>query len=91
MYIINLPLVNYHRNASNVMENKSTKAQICNFHTKCDVFNPPYRDAMILPIVDVVTSVFAGCVVFVTLGFMAEEANVTVEKVVDSGIITRVL
>lgn len=46
---------------------------------------------MILPIVDVVTSVFAGCVVFVTLGFMAEEANVTVEKVVDSGIFTRVL
>jgi hypothetical protein len=40
---------------------------------------------MILPIVDVVTSVFAGCVVFVTLGFMAEEAGVSVDKVVDSG------
>ena len=92
MYIINLPLENYHRNAYNFIKNKSTKAQICNFHTKCgNNINPPYRDAMILPIVDVVTSVFAGCVVFVTLGFMAEEANVTVEKVVDSGIITRVL
>lgn len=40
---------------------------------------------MILPIVDVVTSVFAGCVVFVTLGFMAEEAGVSIDKVVDSG------
>lgn len=44
-----------------------------------------YRDAMILPIVDVITSVFAGCVVFVTLGFMAEEAGVPIENVVDSG------
>ncbi|XP_022337036.2 sodium- and chloride-dependent glycine transporter 1-like [Crassostrea virginica] len=56
-----------------------TLASYNNFH------NNVFRDAMILPIVDVVTSVFAGCVVFVTLGFMAEEANVTVEKVVDSG------
>lgn len=40
---------------------------------------------MILPIVDVITSVFAGCVVFVTLGFMAEEAGVPIENVVDSG------
>ncbi|XP_048774398.2 sodium- and chloride-dependent glycine transporter 1-like [Ostrea edulis] len=47
--------------------------------------NNVFRDAMILPIVDVVTSVFAGCVVFVTLGFMAEEAGVSIDKVVDSG------
>lgn len=40
---------------------------------------------MILPIVDVITSVFAGCVVFVTLGLMAEEAGVPIENVVDSG------
>lgn len=40
---------------------------------------------MILPIVDVITSVFAGCVVFVTLGFMAEEAGVPIENVVESG------
>lgn len=47
--------------------------------------NNVFRDAMILPIVDVITSVFAGCVVFVTLGFMAEEAGVPIENVVDSG------
>ncbi|XP_062600633.1 sodium- and chloride-dependent glycine transporter 1-like [Saccostrea cucullata] len=47
--------------------------------------NNVFRDAMILPVVDVVTSVFAGCVVFVTLGFMAEEAGVSIDKVVKSG------
>ncbi|XP_056018102.1 sodium- and chloride-dependent glycine transporter 1-like isoform X2 [Ostrea edulis] len=47
--------------------------------------NNIFRDAMILPILDVLTSVFAGCVVFVTLGVMAHEAGVPVDKVVDSG------
>lgn len=31
------------------------------------------------------TSVFAGMVIFSVLGFMAEEKNVSIEKVVDGG------
>lgn len=40
---------------------------------------------MILFIVDVIISVFVGCVVFVMLGFMVEEVGVFIENVVDSG------
>lgn len=40
---------------------------------------------MILFIVDVIISVFVGCVVFVMLGFMVEEVGVIIENVVDSG------
>lgn len=40
---------------------------------------------MILFIVDVIISVFVGCVVFVILGFMVEEVGVFIENVVDSG------
>lgn len=40
---------------------------------------------MVLFIVDVIISVFVGCVVFVMLGFMVEEVGVFIENVVDSG------
>lgn len=45
---------------------------------------------MILFIVDVIISVFVGCVVFVMLGFMVEEVGVFIENVVDSGKIENV-
>ncbi|XP_069117763.1 sodium- and chloride-dependent creatine transporter 1-like [Argopecten irradians] len=47
--------------------------------------NNIYRDAMIIPMFDAFTSWFAGCVVFVTLGYMAQEANLSIEDVVDQG------
>ncbi|XP_060075559.1 sodium- and chloride-dependent creatine transporter 1-like [Ylistrum balloti] len=47
--------------------------------------NNIYRDAIIIPICDAFTSWFAGCVVFVTLGYMAQEANLPMEKVVEQG------
>ncbi|XP_021366532.1 sodium-dependent proline transporter-like [Mizuhopecten yessoensis] len=47
--------------------------------------NNIYRDAIIIPIFDAFTSWFAGCVVFVTLGYMAQEANLSMADVVDQG------
>lgn len=40
---------------------------------------------MILPFIDCITSWFAGCVIFVTLGFMANQANVSIGDVVEQG------
>ncbi|KAK3105170.1 hypothetical protein FSP39_018821 [Pinctada imbricata] len=47
--------------------------------------NNVYRDAMIIPVIDILTSWFAGMVIFVTLGFMAHEANVHIGTVVKDG------
>ncbi|XP_021366414.1 sodium-dependent proline transporter-like [Mizuhopecten yessoensis] len=47
--------------------------------------NNLYRDAIILAVCDAFTSWFAGCVVFVTLGYMAQEANLSIKDVVDQG------
>ncbi|XP_062586471.1 sodium- and chloride-dependent GABA transporter 1-like isoform X2 [Saccostrea cucullata] len=47
--------------------------------------NNIYRDAMLVPIINCGTSIFAGFVIFSILGFMAESANTTVEKVVSQG------
>ncbi|KAL5012506.1 hypothetical protein ScPMuIL_011057 [Solemya velum] len=44
-----------------------------------------YRDAMIVPIINCSTSIFAGCVIFSVLGFMAHEAGSTVAEVVTEG------
>ncbi|XP_061183571.1 sodium- and chloride-dependent GABA transporter 1-like isoform X1 [Saccostrea echinata] len=47
--------------------------------------NNIYRDAMLVPIINCSTSIFAGFVIFSILGFMAESANTTVENVVSQG------
>ncbi|XP_067663699.1 sodium- and chloride-dependent glycine transporter 1-like [Haliotis asinina] len=44
-----------------------------------------YRDAMIVPLINCGTSIFAGFVIFSVLGFMAHEAGTTMEKVVTQG------
>ncbi|KAK3592462.1 hypothetical protein CHS0354_001581 [Potamilus streckersoni] len=43
------------------------------------------RDALVLPIIDAVTSLFAGCVIFVNLGHMAYKTDVPIETVVSQG------
>lgn len=45
-----------------------------------------FRDAMLVPIINCATSIFAGFVIFAILGFMAHSADTTVEKVVSQGI-----
>ncbi|XP_076451670.1 sodium- and chloride-dependent glycine transporter 2-like isoform X2 [Babylonia areolata] len=57
----------------------STLASFNRFH------NNVYRDALILPVLDAVTSVFAGFVIFVYVGYMAHVQNTTVDKVVTQG------
>ncbi|XP_055865027.1 sodium- and chloride-dependent glycine transporter 1-like isoform X2 [Biomphalaria glabrata] len=57
----------------------STLASYNKFHNNC------YRDALILPVLDCVTSVYAGFVIFAYLGTMAHNLNVDVDKVVDEG------
>lgn len=47
--------------------------------------NNVYRDAMLVPIINCATSIFAGFVIFAILGFMAHSADTTVEKVVSQG------
>ncbi|OWF44087.1 Sodium- and chloride-dependent glycine transporter 2 [Mizuhopecten yessoensis] len=44
-----------------------------------------YRDAMVVPVVDAFTSLFSGCVIFVTLGYMATTFNLDIHKVVADG------
>ncbi|XP_071145435.1 sodium- and chloride-dependent glycine transporter 2-like [Mytilus edulis] len=56
-----------------------TLASYNKFHNNC------YRDAMILPVLDTFTSLFAGCVVFSTLGYMAEASKVQIDDVVKQG------
>ena len=48
----------------------ATLASYNTFHNNCK------RDAFILLVVDGLTSWFAGCVIFVTLGYMSHQANV---------------
>lgn len=57
----------------------TTLASYNNFH------NNIQRDAIILPILDCVTSWYAGCVIFVNLGFMAKSAGLAIEEVVSQG------
>ncbi|XP_033724868.1 sodium- and chloride-dependent GABA transporter 1-like [Pecten maximus] len=44
-----------------------------------------YRDAMIVPVVDAFTSLFSGCVIFVTLGYMSSTFQLDIDKVVTDG------
>lgn len=47
--------------------------------------NNAYRDAMLVPIINCGTSIFAGFVIFSVLGFMAHTAGTTVDEVVKQG------
>ena len=40
---------------------------------------------MVIPIIDAFTSWFAGMVIFATLGYMAETANVEIKDVISHG------
>ena len=44
-----------------------------------------FRDAMLVPIINCGTSIFAGFVIFSVLGFMAHTAGTTVDEVVKQG------
>ncbi|KAL4221042.1 hypothetical protein ACF0H5_019304 [Mactra antiquata] len=57
----------------------STLASYNDFH------NNLKRDAIILPILDCLTSFFAGCVIFVNLGYMAHTAKLPIDDVVSDG------
>lgn len=45
-----------------------------------------FRDVIILLVLDGLTSFFAGCVIFVTLGFMAKQSGVHIDDVVAQGL-----
>ncbi|KAF8790807.1 sodium- and chloride-dependent glycine transporter 1-like [Argiope bruennichi] len=47
--------------------------------------NNVYRDAMLIPIINCATSIFAGFVVFSIIGFMAYETGNSIEEVVSEG------
>ncbi|KAK3784333.1 hypothetical protein RRG08_017907 [Elysia crispata] len=57
----------------------STLASYNKFHNNC------YRDAMILPVLDCGTSVFAGLIIFSFLGYMASITGKSVDQVAQEG------
>ena len=44
-----------------------------------------FRDAILLPFIDAFTSIFAGCVIFATLGYTAAASDVEIGSVVKQG------
>ena len=44
-----------------------------------------FRDSLLVPIINCTTSVYAGFVVFATLGFMAKEKGLPIEDVAEGG------
>lgn len=44
-----------------------------------------YRDAVLVPIINCLTSFYAGFVIFSVLGFMATQKGVTIDEVADGG------
>ncbi|XP_048777264.1 sodium- and chloride-dependent glycine transporter 1 [Ostrea edulis] len=56
-----------------------TMASYNKFNNNC------YRDAMMVPLINCGTSVFAGLVIFSILGFMSHETGVDITKVVTQG------
>ncbi|XP_076373234.1 sodium- and chloride-dependent glycine transporter 2-like [Tachypleus tridentatus] len=48
-------------------------------------YNNCYKDALIVSISNIMTSIFAGFVIFSVIGYLAHELNVHVEHVVDQG------
>ncbi|CAG0895647.1 unnamed protein product [Cyprideis torosa] len=56
-----------------------TMASYNKFHHNC------YRDAMVVPLINCATSIFAGFVVFSVIGFMAQETGQPIDKVVSQG------
>ncbi|XP_048258777.1 sodium- and chloride-dependent glycine transporter 2-like [Haliotis rufescens] len=57
----------------------ATLASYNKFHNNC------YRDALVLPVLDCLTSWFAGFIIFVFLGFMANQSNLPISEVVKEG------
>nr|XP_011456838.2 sodium- and chloride-dependent glycine transporter 1 [Crassostrea gigas] len=56
-----------------------TMASFNKFNNNC------YRDAMIVPLINCGTSVFAGLVIFSVLGFMSHETGIDIKNVVTQG------
>ncbi|XP_011414893.3 sodium- and chloride-dependent glycine transporter 1 [Magallana gigas] len=56
-----------------------TMASYNKFNNNC------YRDAMIVPLINCGTSVFAGLVIFSVLGFMSHETGIDIKNVVTQG------
>ena len=45
----------------------------------------PFRDSILVPLINCGTSIYAGFAIFSVLGFMASEKGVNVEDVADEG------
>ena len=54
------------------------------FNIFCYLF--VYRDALIVVSMDTITSILAGFPVFMTMGYLANQLQSSVDKVLDSGI-----